>query len=88
MSEFKILDNGFLILKEDENYSSPIASLFYEYYTDITKLNKRLQADEELLQCIVADGVFDHEIDFGETQRPSLSDYADGIDTVDFLLKT
>lgn len=88
MSEFKILDNGFLILKEDESYSSPIASLFYERYEDFSDLKKRLENDKDQLQCIVADRLFDNEIPFGKTQLPSLSDYADDIDTVDFLLKT
>jgi len=88
MSEFKILDNGFLILKPDESYSSPIASLFYENYTDLSELKKRLETDKDQLQCVVADGVLSDEIPFGKTQHPSLTDYADDIDTVDFLLRT
>ncbi len=88
MSEFKILDNGFLILKEDESYASPIASLFYEYYETLSELKNRLERDKENLQCIVSQGIIKNEINFGQTQQPSLSDYADGVDTVDFLLKT
>ena len=87
MSEFQILDNGFLILKEDESYSSPIASLFYEYYSDSEVLKTRLKNDADQLQCIVSNGFTSEEIDFGTTQSPALSDYADGVDTVDFLLK-
>lgn len=88
MSEFKILDNGFLILKEDKSYASPIASLFYESYKGLSGLKKHLENDKNQLQCIVAGGLFDNEIPFGKTQKPSLSDYADDINTVDFLLKT
>jgi hypothetical protein len=88
MSEFKILDNGFLMLKNDSSYSSPIASLFYEHYDDLTSLKKRLANDKEQIQCIVGSGVTSDEISFGETQKPALNDYADGIDTVEFLLKT
>ncbi|MFS4468401.1 acyl-CoA reductase [Maribacter sp. 2210JD10-5] len=88
MSEFKILDNGFLILKEDESYASPIASLFYEFYESAKILQERLKYDEEYLQCVVSSGFINGEIDFGATQCPSLSDYADGVDTVEFLLKT
>ena len=87
MSEFKILENGFLMLKEDESYASPIASLFYEYYDSVEGLKKNLINESEKIQCIVAKGIFDNEIPFGETQKPSLGDYADGIDTVEFLLK-
>ncbi|MDO1514650.1 acyl-CoA reductase [Maribacter confluentis] len=88
MSEFKILDNGFLILKEDESYASPIASLFYEYYEDAAELQKRLSADSEKIQCIVSSNFLDAEVAFGTTQTPSLTDYADGLDTVEFLLAT
>ena len=87
MSEFKILENGFLMLKEDESYASPIASLFYEYYDSVEGLKKNLINESEKIQCIVAKGIFDNEIPFGETQKPNLGDYADGIDTVEFLLK-
>ncbi|MBU3025054.1 acyl-CoA reductase [Zobellia galactanivorans] len=87
MSEFKILDNGFLILKEDKSYSSPIASLFYERYKDLSSLKERLASDTDELQCIVGQGVVEGEIPFGKTQQPSLTDYADNLDTVDFLLK-
>ena len=87
MSEFKLLDNGFLILKEDESHSSPIASVFYERYSSISALRAKLEKDRDRLQCVVASGLFKEEVPFGETQTPALSDYADGIDTVDFLLK-
>ncbi len=87
MSEFKILDNGFLILKNDTSYASPIASLFHENYETLETLKKHLKNDENQLQCVVGDGILDGEIAFGETQKPSLTDYADGVDTVEFLLK-
>jgi hypothetical protein len=88
MSEFKILDNGFLILKEEKSYGSPIASLFYEYYNNSEELKSKLKSEEDKIQCIVSSGFIDNEISFGQTQKPSLSDYADGIDTVNFLLRT
>ena len=87
MSEFDILDNGFLMLKEDPAYASPIATVFFERYSDISELKTKLQTEHEQIQCIVSNGLFDSEVSFGQTQLPSLNDYADGIDTVDFLLK-
>ncbi|SHI90696.1 acyl-CoA reductase [Pseudozobellia thermophila] len=88
MSDFNILDNGFLILKEDQGYASPIASLFYERYDSTAELKNRLENEREQLQCIVSEGFYPTETGFGKTQKPSLPDYADDIDTVDFLLKT
>lgn len=88
MSEFKLLENGFLMLKEDSKYGSPIATLFYEEYQSLDHLKKRIEADKEKIQCVVSNGLFDDEIAFGLTQKPQLHDYADSIDTVEFLLKT
>jgi len=87
MSEFKILDNGFLVLKEDEALTSPISALFYSYYADESSLREKLEELDEQIQCIVSSRTLENEVKFGETQKPSLKDYADGIDTMEFLLK-
>ncbi|MCX2719503.1 acyl-CoA reductase [Lentiprolixibacter aurantiacus] len=88
MSKFPFLDNGFVMLKEDTSYASPIGTLFYERYEDLKQLKSQLQKDQEHIQCLVAKGFMENEVPFGRTQYPSLSDYADGVDTVEFLLKT
>ena len=75
------------MLKEDERYGSPIATLFYEHYENLDDLKLKLQNDGDQIQCIVANGIVQHEVAFGSTQHPKLSDYADALDTVDFLLK-
>ncbi|MGY3794490.1 acyl-CoA reductase [Aquimarina sp. 433] len=85
MSSFKLLENGFLMLKEDESYSSPIATLFYETYSSKEELERKFELDKEEIQCIVSDQFSDESIDFGNTQSPSLSDYADNIDVIEFL---
>ena len=87
MSEFDMLENGFLMLKEDTSYASPIATLFYEYYDSIEQLREKLTKDNTNIQCIVSKGFTKNEISFGVTQKPELWDYADGVDTVEFLLK-
>jgi Acyl-CoA reductase (LuxC) len=87
MSEFDMLENGFLMIKEDKNYASPIATVFYEYYNSVTELKEKLNEDQDKIQCIVANEFTDTEISFGETQKPELWNYADDVDTIDFLLK-
>ena len=84
MSEFKLLENGFLMLKEDASYSSPIASLFYEYYDDLNTLKEKLKLDADAIQCVVSNAI-DNAVPFGKTQEPRLTDYADGVDTLAFL---
>lgn len=85
MSNFLLLDNGFLVLKQDSGYSSPISSVFYEYYTDVEILKQKLKQDQELIQCVVGNNLIENQVAFGQTQHPKLSDYADGIDTILFL---
>ncbi len=87
MSSFKLLDNGFLMLKEDTSYGSPIATLFYETYDTKEELIQKFEKDKEAIQCIVSDDFSEESIDFGTTQHPSLSDYADNIDVIEFLTK-
>ncbi|MDA9551809.1 acyl-CoA reductase [Flavobacteriaceae bacterium] len=87
MSEFDMLENGFLMLKEDHRYSSPIATLFYEFYDSKKTLKKRLNKDHTKIQCVVASNFSDSEIKFGCTQTPNLWDFADNVDTIEFLLK-
>ncbi|SHG33173.1 acyl-CoA reductase [Flagellimonas flava] len=86
MSAFKILDNGFIVLKEDSGFASPIASLFYEYYDSKDSIKQHLQSKKEDIQCVVSKGFITNEISFGETQKPRLHDYADGVDTLGFLI--
>jgi len=87
MSEFDIQENGFIMVKEDKSYSSPIATLFFEYYDTIKQLSQNLELDKDKIQCIVSKGITKNEIEFGQTQKPKLWDYADNIDTLEFLLK-
>jgi len=87
MSNFKLLDNEFLTLKEDSSYASPISSVFYEYYDDLEDLKMRLENDKEQIQCVVSMGLTTNSIPFGKTQQPELWDYADDVDTLQFLAK-
>ncbi len=87
MSEFKLLDNGFLMLKEDKSFGSPIASLFYEKYNDEQELTTHLKVNSEKIQCVVKQDPESNEVKFGQTQKPQLWDYADNVDTIEFLSK-
>ncbi|MCO5723603.1 acyl-CoA reductase [Robiginitalea marina] len=81
-------DNGFLLLKEDPSMASPIGTLFYETYASNPALKARLATLGPQLQCVVSSTGADHNTAFGKSQWPELREYADGMDTVEFLLKT
>lgn len=82
----KLLDNEYLLVKEDSKLSSPIAVLFQETYTSLEELKTQLKNKEEAIQCIVSQTGIDKEIDFGLAQSPQLWDYADEVDTISFLI--
>jgi hypothetical protein len=88
MSNYKLLDNGFLTLKEDKSHASPISSVFYEFYDNIDELQIRLASESEQIQCVVSASLIHNSIPFGQTQQPNLWDYADNVDTISFLLTT
>jgi hypothetical protein len=74
--------NESIILLENPPIFSPISQLNYEFYTDKNTVEESLRSMEDL-QCTVGHG----HIPFGQAQLPSLTDYADGIDTINFLIK-
>ena len=71
------------MLKEDKGLSSPVAVLYYEYYTSDYAFQRETELLKDKIQCIVGHG----HIPFGKAQSPHLWDYADGIDTLEFLSK-
>jgi hypothetical protein len=81
------LDNGFVMLTESEQLVSPISVVFYENYSTETELQEKLASQSDKIQCIVSkDAWYPNSLAFGESQKPRLSDYADGVDTMRFLL--
>ena len=85
MSNFQLLDNEFLTIKEDTSYASPISSVFYEFYENLEEITTRLNADAEQIQCVVSKNLIPNSVAFGQTQQPKLWDYADNVDTLAFL---
>jgi len=81
MGSNTLVENGFLLMKEEKSLLSPVAMLYYEYFQDIITIDKYIEENQEKLQCIVSE----EKIPFGSTQEPNLWDYADGVDTIDFL---
>ena len=86
MSEFEFKENGFFMLKKDSAISSPIACAFYEFYTEYRLLKNQLDKQKDYIQCVVTNESHKSAVTFGSTQKPNLWDYADGVDTIRFLV--
>jgi hypothetical protein len=81
------LDSGFLIIRENGDHVSPIAVLNYEQADSTGSAVEIIKRDKESIQCIVGDpGRLEGVVPFGMAQKPSLADYADNVDTMEFLL--
>ncbi len=74
------MTNEATLLVENDSLFSPISQLNYSFYTDWQNTRDALKQNNDL-QCIVG-----ADVPFGKAQQPGLSDYADGIDTMQFLL--
>jgi hypothetical protein len=80
------LDNGFLLVTESPQLVSPISVLYYQTYTDAQDLHRQVLAAADKTQCLVsAQGWYKNSTAFGQAQCPAVWDYADGVDTLNFL---
>ena len=76
------MTNGTILLVEDQSVSSPIGQLHYEYYSELNNVRNTLEKNKDI-QCIIGNDY----VPFGIAQCPTFTDFADGIDTLDFLMK-
>ena len=75
------MTNGSILLVEDNAITSPISQLNYEYYSNEAEVRAKL-LNNDRVQCVIGK----NNIPFGLAQCPGFTEYADGIDTLNFLL--
>ncbi len=80
------LDNGYLLVTENDGLVSPISVLYYQTYKTQADVSAWLANHADQIQLVAsAQGWYPGSVPFGQTQRPGLNDYADGVDTMAFL---
>ncbi len=82
LESMKFLDNNFLILKESPDLHSPVGVLYYQHYDHISETENYLLSNKDQIQCVVAKD----KIPFGYSQSPVITDFADNVNTVEFLV--
>lgn len=75
------LENNFLILKESSHLHAPVANLFYQTYKDKSEINHYIELHKNELQTVVGKNY----TPFGQSQFPDITEFADGINTLEFL---
>ena len=87
VNQDNFLDNGFAILKENPGLSSPIGVIYYEYYRNISEIESFVKTYADKIQIIVGEKNDKFETtEFGNSQNVHLWDYADNVDTMEFLV--
>ena len=87
LNQEEFLDNDFAIFKESEELNSPLSVILIERYNNVGEVLVRLESVKEKVQCIVSKmPEIKNKVPFGEAQKPHLHDFADGVDTIQFLL--
>lgn len=81
------LNNGCLLLTENPSLEARIAWVHYEYYDELSDLEVLLNEKKEEIQCVVSQIALPDfpVVPFGKSQEPSLLDYPDGVDVMQFL---
>ncbi len=89
MDSLVFLDNNFLMIKEDAGLHSSVSVLFFEYYDSLNEVDEKLKSIASEIQCIATlDGDQGKGyLQFGQTQFPTVFDFADNVNTLDFLAK-
>jgi hypothetical protein len=82
VNQIPFLSNDWVIIKEDDAWSSPIGVVYYSYYDSLEEAQTFIQHNQEKIQCVVGQ----RHLPLGTAQFPQLNDYADGVDTISFLL--
>lgn len=80
------IDTGYVIAKENEALYAPVGMLHYSFFQNMDQVASKLKAWEAQLQCVVSNVEGIGAMPFGQAQCTMLGDYADGLDTVQWLL--
>ena len=80
--------NGFLLLRDEPSLGCPVGVLHFQTYGTLDQMKAEVKIHEDKIQCVVASDKlgFENSVPFGKAQSPELWDYADGVDTMGFLL--
>jgi hypothetical protein len=81
LSKQPLLDNGFLLLHESTALHPPLAMIHYHSYTHRSEAIEYINQHRDKIQCV--SGTV--EVPFGTTQQPRIDDFADGINTMEWL---
>ena len=84
LNQEELLDNGFLMFKESDGLHAPTGSIFYSRYSASEEVKRWLEENDEQIQCVIG---CDY-LPFVSAQEPGLTDYADHVNVIQFLMES
>jgi hypothetical protein len=81
------IDTGYLIAKEKPELYAPVGMLNYSFYDSVDGVAQKLVEWGDSLQCTVSHLLLNNAMNFGSTQCTQLYDFADGVDTLNWLIE-
>jgi len=86
LNSVPFLDNEIIICKENSALASPVGVLHYQYYNNLDTILNEISLLGDELQCVSSNAIKKSSfVNLGQTQFPKLGDYANGINTLEFL---
>lgn len=82
LESMAFLDNNFLMIKESADLHSPVGVLYYEFYDSPADIQNYLESHKDHIQCVVGENY----IPFGYSQQPVITEFADNVNTLEFLV--
>lgn len=87
MEEREFVDGGFFLLQKGASFPPPLSVTGVVEYREKDEIEAFVKMNENRIQAIVSSAEGEGFIPPGEAQHPKLNQYADNINTLDFLLK-
>ncbi len=88
MNDINFIEHRNLLVTKNFSLRSPLAVIHYEEYHSLDQVREVISEKDNEIQCVASNiRLSENSVPFGRTQEPELWDYADCIDTIDFLLR-
>ena len=79
-------DAGAFVMRRGDDFAQSLAVVTLREYSDIEDVKAWINSNAERVQCVVSNCGIEGSQPLGRAQYPALVDYADGVDTMRFLL--
>ncbi len=79
-------DGGFYLLSQFDKMLPPMACVNLYRYDNLQEIIQFVDVNSGSIQAVCSDNLLEGSVEFGQMQFPELWDYADGVNTLEFLL--